>query len=140
MQRTDSRGRLVFASVVLFIVGGLILFEGGRLIWLGRSSAHTQATVNDCEVSGAGRSQKVHCTGTWTVGGSLLEGGHVGFGNIIGAEADDKGKTLDVTIIGDDAYTASFMHVALPIIMVLGVLSLLGAIQLIRIRRRPPTA
>ena len=136
MPRTDSRGRLLFASIALFIVGGFILFEGGRLIWLGRSSAHAQATVNDCEVSGAGRSQKVHCTGTWTVGGSLLEGGHVGFGNIIGAEADDKGKTLDVTIIGGEAYTASFLHILLPILIGLGLLSLLGGIQLIRIRSR----
>ena len=140
MQRTQSPGRLLFASIVLLIVGGMILFEGGRLLWLGRSSAHAQATVNDCEVTGAGRSQKVNCTGTWTVGGSLLEGGHVGFGSIIGAEVDDKGKTLDVTIIGDEAYTASFMRIALPIIMVLGVLSLVGAVLLIRIRRRRPTA
>jgi hypothetical protein len=128
--------RLVFASVVLFIIGGLILYEGGRLIWLGRSGGRAQATVGNCDVSGAGRSRKVDCTGAWTVGGSLLEGGHVVTGSIIGAETDDVGKTLDVTIIGEEAYTASFLHIALPIIMGLGCLSLLGGIQLLRIRSR----
>lgn len=136
MSTTGSQRRLVIASVVLFLAGGLVLYEGGRLIWLGRSASRAQATVGDCEVSGAGRSRQVRCTGSWIVGGSLLGRGHVVAGDIIGAETDDVGKTLDVTIIGDDAYTASFLHILLPIIIGLGCLSLVGGVQLLRIRSR----
>lgn len=136
MAKTGTQRSLVFAIVVLLVAGGLILYEAGRLIWLGRSASHTQATVGDCDVSGAGRNRQVHCTGSWIVGGSLLGNGHVVVGTIIGAETDDVGKTLDVTIIGDEAYTASFLHILLPIIIVLGGLSLAGGVQLIRVRIR----
>jgi hypothetical protein len=133
-RRTASPGALLFSSIVLFLIGGLILYEGGRLIWLGRSGSSAKVKVSDCDVTGSGRSRKVNCTGAWTVGGSLLDGGHVVVGSIIGADTDDEGKTLDVTIIGEAAYTASFLHIALPIIIGLGCLSLVGAVLLIRMR------
>ena len=43
----------------------------------------------------------------WVLGGSLLEGGHVVVGRIEGAETDDVGKAIDVTLSpdGETAYT-----------------------------------
>jgi hypothetical protein len=92
-------------------VGGVIVYHGattGRI---------TPVKVDDCHYTGTGRAEI--CTGTWVVGGSLLDGGHVVIGPIEGATSDDIGHTLKVRVHGGTAYVRSLR---LPIILfVLGV-------------------
>ena len=122
---------LLALSALVLLAGGCALIVGAiRLVALHRTGERVQATVGDCAVSGAGRFRRVHCTGTWTSGGSLLEGGRVVWGPIVGAEADDAGKTIEVIASKDGAYTRSFMTFMPILFAVLGVLSLLGGVLL----------
>jgi hypothetical protein len=90
------------------------------------------ATVRECRAFGTGRRQRWHCTGTWIVGGPLTEGGHVIFGTIDGVDKSDVGKTIEVTLRGDTAYSRGL---ALPILLI--GLGLVPAILLLgRFRRR----
>ena len=83
------------------------------------------ATVADCVTSGAGRYMSVHCTGSWVVGGSLLDGGHVVVGTIDGADTGDIGKTIDVTLRGDTAYSRGLN---LPLLLIgLGLVPAVGS-------------
>ena len=91
------------------------------------------ATVGRCDVTGGGRYRTAHCTGTWVVGGPLVGGGgHVVFGTIDGVDTDSVGKTIDVTLRGDTAYSRGL---ALPLTLV-GVGLLIAAVA--ALRRRPP--
>ena len=75
-----------------------------------------EATVSDCVVSGAGTKYRtVHCTGSWVIGGSLLEGGHVVVGTVNGVDPESVGKTIDVTLRGDAAYSRGL---ALPLMLI----------------------
>jgi hypothetical protein len=91
---------VVFAAALL--VPGIALFE------LHSTGTPARATIDECVTTGISKYQRTDCSGTWIVGGSLFDGGHVIVGSIEGdlSEADD-GKTIDVLLHGDTAYTRS---------------------------------
>jgi hypothetical protein len=75
------------------------------------------ATVTDCVQDQDARYPGVtyDCTGTWTVGGSLVGGnGHVVVGTVDGVDNTDVGKTIEVRLAGGAAYAESL---ALPLIL-----------------------
>lgn len=107
------------------------------LLWPGifflvqrQTGTRASATVAECETTGAGRYESTHCTGSWMVGGSLLDGGHVVVGSVNGADQSDVGKTIDVTLRGDEAYTRGL---ALPLLLIgLGLIPAAAAVLLAR--------
>lgn len=101
--------------VTLIIAAGLIA-PGIFLLVQRATGTRAQATVGDCVVSGAGTKYRtVHCTGSWIIGGSLLEGGHVVVGSVNGVDPDSVGKTIDVTLRGDAAYSRGL---TLPLMLI----------------------
>jgi hypothetical protein len=136
-------GRVVFAVIAL---GGLGLVAVGVVqIHNKQSGARAKATVTNCERVG-GVHTVDQCNATWVAGGSLVGGnGHVVLGPIDDANSDDIGKTLNVRIRGDHAYTSSLR---VPIILIaiglyVAITGVLVAIKLgrptrRRARRKPP--
>jgi hypothetical protein len=108
-----SRAPLRIAAIVFLMAG--LLVPGIFLLVQRQTGPRATATVGDCVTTGAGRYASTHCTGTWIVGGSLLEGGHVVYGTIDGADTSDVGKTIDVTLRGDTAYSRAL---ALPLLLI----------------------
>jgi hypothetical protein len=114
------------------------------MIWAGvfllvqrQTGPRASATVDECVTTGAGRYASTHSTGSWIVGGSLLDGGHVVVGTIQGADTGDVGKTIDVTLRGDEAYSRGL---ALPLMLIgFGLVPVaglgFGAFMLLRKRR-----
>src|ERR1700685_4612911 len=89
---------------VLIAFPGLVLMAAG-LLWPGifflvqyQTGTRATATIDECKTFGAGRYARTHCTGSWVVGGSLLDGGQIVVGSISGADQSDVGKTIDVTV------------------------------------------
>jgi hypothetical protein len=103
------KGKLpAIVLVVLVFLGGLGMLGGGTyLVVVQLTGEEAQARITDCHRSG-GRYRSDVCNGTWVAGGSLLEGGRVVLGTVEGADSDDIGKTLDVRLSGDRAYTRSW--------------------------------
>jgi hypothetical protein len=101
------------ALVALALVVGLAFVAGGGFLIVERETgARARARVTDCVQVYRG----TDCTGTWVVGGSLVGGGgHVVAGPVDGAVSGDLGKTIDVTVSGDHAYTRSL---GLPILLI----------------------
>lgn len=132
-----SRGQLGIAAYGTLIVG-LLLFAGGAWEVLQRETGtRTQAEITECEDSGYGRYQQTFCSGTWEIGGSLLEGGHIGVGDVDGADRGDIGKTIPITLHGDKAYARSL---GLPLFICgLGVVIVAGGIWFFRQLRAAPT-
>jgi hypothetical protein len=65
----------------------------------------------------------------------LLDGGHVVLGSIDGADETDQGKTLDVVVHGDRAYTHSL---TIPLVLAgIGACPVLVAIAIALRLRRP---
>jgi hypothetical protein len=95
--------RGIFIFFVLTAVG--VLAGGIFLVVQRQTGTRASATVAECHQVFTGTHSTDECTGSWTVGGSLLEGGHVVVGDIQGAERRDIGKNLDVTVRGGTAYT-----------------------------------
>ena len=95
----------------MFAVVGLILMAAGLIVpgifFLVQRETGTRgvATVDSCDATGTGRFERTECSGTWVVGGSLLDKGSIVVGTIQGAEDSDVGKTIDVTLSGDQAYS-----------------------------------
>ena len=138
--RQQRSGTNSLWTVLILILGFLVLAAmtaaGVFLLVQRQTGARAQATVDDCVASGAGRYRTVHCTGTWIVGGSLLEGGHVIVGTIDGVDEDAVGKTIDVTLRGGTAYSRDL---TLPLLLIgLGLVP--GAVMVygICVARRPP--
>lgn len=122
---------LVLAAAVLTV--GLLV-PGVYLLMLQSTGVRTQATVSDCETTGSGRYQTTNCTGSWVLGGELLEGGHLVLGTIQGADESNVGKKVDVTIHGDEAY---LRDLRLPLLLVgLGIVPSLLMIPAFRKLRR----
>lgn len=94
-----ARGGFIIFAVVALIAVGLIGAGLNTFRELEAGEAAT-ATVRDCDV---GR-RTVRCTGTWTVGGSLLQGGRVERGPVEGASASDVGKQINVRVLNGSAY------------------------------------
>lgn len=126
-----SRYFLVFGAVILI---GLGMTGGGIFLLVQRETGtRVQATVTSCtpfDRYGGGS-----CTGTWVVGGSLADGGHVVTGSIDGASRDDVGKELTVTVSGDHAYTRSLTTPIVLLVLGLGIVVVLGVLAPISIRR-----
>jgi hypothetical protein len=102
------------------MVGG-----GAFLIVQRETGPRALAKVGDCVTTGSGKYMRTHCTGTWVVGGALTEGGHVVFGTINGVDRGDVGKTIDVTLRGDTAYSRDLV---LPLLLIgLGLVPAFGA-------------
>jgi hypothetical protein len=79
------------------------------------TGTRARATVTECLPTSAGKYGGYECIGTWVAGGKLIGGGgHVVIGNVEGAEPKNVGKSIEVTISGDHAYTASLR---VPIIL-----------------------
>jgi hypothetical protein len=101
--------------LVLVLLGGLGMLGGGVFLIVVRETGEpAKATITECHESG-GRYHSDVCSGTWVKGGSLLAGGHVVIGTVDGADSGDIGKTLDVRLSGDRAYTRSLR---VPIILI----------------------
>jgi hypothetical protein len=120
-KRGGVGGTIVMLVVTLALTAGVL----GGGIWLlvqRETGTRTQAHVGSCTLGGTVKSRTVDCQGSWTVGGSLADGGHVVVGTIQGVDQGDVGKTVDVTIRNGTAYSRG---VALPIVLI--VLGLLPA-------------
>jgi hypothetical protein len=103
----NLRGRapLWFIVVPFAVFAAALLVPGIFLLVQSTTGTPAQASVDSCETTGAGRWQRTECSGSWIVGGSLLDNGHVIVGTIQGADESDAGKTIDVMLHGDDAYS-----------------------------------
>jgi hypothetical protein len=128
------------AHLAIMLVVALACVGGGVFLIVERETGtRAKAKVTECVESGRRFSHRTNCTGTWVVGGSLVRGGgHVVVGTIEGAESSDVGKTIDVTVSGDLAYSRSLV---LPILLlVLGLLvalvATLSSLALIKAGRR----
>ncbi len=128
--------RIVWRGLwALAALGAALLVPGVSLLVIHATGTPAQATVDDCETTGAGRYEATHCSGSWVVGGSLLDGGHVVLGSIDGADETDQGKTLDVVVHGDRAYTHSL---TIPLVLAgIGACPVLVAIAIALRLRRP---
>jgi len=103
-------------AIVIALVAAAVMIAAGIFLLVQRATGtRALATVGDCVTTGGGRWASVHCTGSWVVGGSLLEGGHVIVGTIDGVDQDSVGKTVDVTLRGDTAYSRGL---ALPLLLI----------------------
>jgi hypothetical protein len=96
------RPPLLLLAVLLFgaaiVVGGVSVYRDQR------SGVAGKAKVSECE-GGRKYQPAIRCSGSWTVGGSLLDGGRVAVGRVEGAGYGDVGKTIDVRIHGTDHAT-----------------------------------
>jgi hypothetical protein len=127
-------------AAVIAIAGAVIM--AAALLWPGifflvqrQTGTRALATVAECETTGAGRYETTHCSGSWVIGGSLLDGGHVVVGSVNGAGQSDVGKTIDVTLRGDEAYTRGL---TLPLLLIgLGLIPAATALLLVRALLRP---
>ncbi len=99
---------LAIAVAAVVLVSGLGMLTGGvfELTVLQRGTP-AKATVYECREVG-GRYTAYSCLGTWVSGGPLVGGnGRVVTGTVDGATPSDVGKTVDVRLWGDRAYTTS---------------------------------
>jgi hypothetical protein len=136
--RVPSKGATITLVVVAVVIAAVMIGSGIFLLVQRQTGPRASATVADCVRTGSGRYASTHCTGSWVVGGSLLEGGHVVVGTIDGAEMSDVGKTLDVTLRGDTAYTRGL---ALPLLLLgLGLVIVGAGVLRIRALLRPHRA
>jgi hypothetical protein len=129
--------KLLRGIFLLVALVGVAMLAGGILsIAHKESGARARATVTGCHVI-AGKNATSECDGSWVVGGSLVGGGgHVVLGSIDDANPSDIGKTIDVRVSGDHAYTASLR---VPIILlILGLLIALGSLVLVTTAGRQP--
>ncbi|HEV2740125.1 MAG TPA: hypothetical protein VGU66_16210 [Candidatus Elarobacter sp.] len=118
--------------IAIFWAASLI-GPGGFLLYQRQTGARAQATVDDCVVSGAGRWRTVNCSGSWIVGGSLFEGGHVIVGTIQGVDESSIGKTIEVTLRGDEAYSR---ELTLPLLLIgFGLVPAAAAVFILRASR-----
>ena len=133
--RPGPRMRL-WAMILSVICGGLVAAAGVYLVHMQNTGQRAQVKVDDCEVSGSGRYRTVHCTSATVVGGSLLDNGHVVILTVDGADTEDVGKTVDVSIHGDTAYLRDFK---LPAILIVSGVAFagVGILAFVVARRRP---
>lgn len=133
----NTRQRGLVAIIAIFWAA-ILIGPGGFLLFQRQTGARAMATVGDCVVAGGGRWRTVHCTGSWVVGGPLLEGGHVIVGTIEGVEESSVGKTVEVTLRGNEAYSRGL---ALPLLLIgFGLVPAAAAVFILRASRRPREA
>jgi hypothetical protein len=119
------KGWIPVALVLTLLLGaGLgMLFGGTFLIVVQETGEPATARIIECHRSG-GRYRTDVCTGMWVAGGSLLEDGRMVTGTVDGASSDDLGKSLDVRLSGDRAYTKSRRVAIILLILGAGVTAL----------------
>jgi hypothetical protein len=132
----SRRTGLWVAAAILAAFSVALLVPGIALLDLSQTGTPAQASVEYCETTGAGRYERTDCSGSWIVGGSLLDGGHVIVGTVDDADQSDVGKTIDVMLHGDTAYSRSLFT---PLVLIgFGAAPLLAAILIaIRLIVRP---
>jgi hypothetical protein len=129
------KGTLLWLLLLaLVFLGGLGMLGGGMfLVVVQVTGEPAQARITDCH-KGGGRYRSDVCSGTWVTGGSLLAGGRVVLGTVDGAGSGDIGRTLDVRLNGDRAYTTSLR---VPIVLiVLGLAVTAFGVRLLWMARR----
>jgi hypothetical protein len=95
-------------TIVLVTLFALAFIGGGAFVLVTQQTGTpAEATVTDCQRTGRYGSV---CNGTWVAGG-----GRVVQGTIDGASSGDVGKTLDVRLSGNRAYTTSLR---LPLVLI----------------------
>jgi hypothetical protein len=94
-----------WALLLLLVLSLAVVYGGFSTFGDQRSGTPGTATVTECDVGNTKYNRAIHCRGTWTAGGSLLEGGRVVAGPIQGAGPADVGKTLSVRVHGSDHAT-----------------------------------
>jgi hypothetical protein len=119
------KGWLAVTLLLLLVFGGGLgmLFGGTFLIVVQETGTPAKAKILECHRTG-GRYRSDSCRGSWVAGGSLLEGGRVVIGTVDGADSDDIGKTLDVRLSGDRAYTKSWRVAIILLVLGAGVTAL----------------
>ena len=128
--------------LTLLLGGGLgMLFGGTFLIVVQETGTPATARIIACHRTG-GRYRSDACTGMWVAGGSLLENGRMVTGTVEGANSGDLGKTLNVRLSGDRAYTKSRRVAIILLVLGLGVTALGVRLvwMLVTARRRRATA
>jgi hypothetical protein len=110
---------LVYVVVVSSICAVVMIGAGSWLLWQRQTGTRVEASVTQCRTHGAGRYERVHCDGTWIIGGSSLldPGSSIVVGTVEGADTDDVGKTIDVTL-SPDGQTAYTRDLRLPLILI----------------------
>jgi hypothetical protein len=119
------KGWIPVALLLTLVFGGGLgmLFGGTFLIAVQETGTPATARIVECHRSG-GRYRSDACTGMWVAGGSLLAGGRMVTGTVEGADSDDLGKTLDVRLSGDRAYTRSWRVAIILLVLGAGVTAL----------------
>ena len=119
------KGWIPVALVLTLLLGaGLgMLFGGTFLIVVQETGEPATARIIECHRSG-GRYRTDVCTGMWVAGGSLLDDGRMVTGTVDGASSDDLGKSLDVRLSGDRAYTKSWRVAIILLVLGAGVTAL----------------
>jgi hypothetical protein len=132
--RKPSKGLMIFALMVAAVIAVVMIWAGIFLLVQRQTGPRAMATVDDCVTTGSGRYRSTHCTGSWIVGGSLLEGGHVVVGTINDADQSQVGKTIEVTLRGDEAYTRDLI---LPLMLLgFGLVPAVGLLLWLRVALR----
>jgi hypothetical protein len=131
------------AIIVVYVLTSLVFFIAG-VVQVSKVESGTRAVakVDSCITTPAVHGVTYDCTGSWTVGGSLLSGGHVVVGTIEGATPQDVGKAIPVRVSGDTAYVRSSLATALVVIglaVVMWLLPAWGLTRRARARRRAIT-
>lgn len=134
----NRRPVLLLRGVFLIVsLGGLGLIAGGIASIIDKESGmKARATITGCHVL-ADRYTTYQCDGSWVEGGSLVGGkGHVVLGVVDDAAPSEIGKTIDVHVSGDQAYTPSLRT---PIVLlILGGLIALGSLVIAIAAGRQP--
>lgn len=112
----------IIAVTIVFAVGAACIVGAVTTYRDSHSGTPGKARVASCTGGNGKYNRAIHCTGTWVVGGPLLDGGRVAWGSIQGAGRGDVGKTIDVRIHGSDHATVP--GIGTPI--ALGVVGLLA--------------
>lgn len=103
-------------AIAFLAIAVALLWAGTISLVQRETGARMQVKVDDCDVKWQGQYRYVYCTGTWIVGGPLSENGHVVVGSVEGADTDDVGKMIDVTL-SPDGETAYTRDVRVPVIL-----------------------
>jgi hypothetical protein len=140
--RMSTRNRravlLVRGVFVIVALVGLGMIAGGITSIIHKESGmKARATITECHRVDS-RYSTYQCDGTWVEGGSLVGGkGHVVFGVVDDAEPSQIGKTIDVRVSGDHAYTLS-LRVPIILLILGGLMALGGVVLMVVAGRQPP--
>jgi hypothetical protein len=113
--KITSPGGLAFAVTGMVLMSAVLLVPGIFFLVQRETGTRATATIDSCETTGAGRYADTECSGSWVVGGSILDKGSIVLGTIQGADESDVGKAMDVTVVGDQAYSRDLK---LPVLLI----------------------